>query len=649
MVDPQRMNLMKADMRQQLLEVLKSPAAPRQTLCVDTSLFHPLQIILESQDLSMYLRGEKPGKKPKTIERIGDPIANEIYEFTPEVFHTENRRIVYLLRSRPDQMRHLHHHLKTFSGKRELGGLEIVVCLVPRMTLLCAWLLREYGILVDSADDAKDPRAFRKAEDLRSLARLKISVRELDSFDLFPIDKDVLSLELDFPFRELSVDGDTSAVSHIAKALKKLQEFFGQIPPRSIRGKGRYAERVCRMLLSMRYDSDAAVSHTPEIDSLYVIDRDVDLLTPMKTQVTYEGLIDELFGIQRGCFSTDEETRRLREDDRVFQLVRDRNVVSRDCGKRLRVRADDMKIREAAAMSRDLQVSEMAAVIRELPNFHQEKEDLGVHIGLCKKLTALTAEEEGEMWPVLSTERRILEGRDEAQVIQTIQDMMFTQQRAATVLRLICMLSLVGGGLKPRVYDQFKTLLTQNYGLYVLVTLENLEKAGLLRRQESRPALAQFASLAGGASQLAVLQKYMSLLPRLDADGRPVDEADAYETCGGYAPICCRLIEAATRGRTRGWKTVEQSGLLQALPGPTFPPDDQADHRTAQESGTQRVVMVFFIGGCTRSEVSAFRALTNRTVKGSDDQEGLHTTYLIGTTKLVTGDSLIESLFPVLR
>jgi vacuolar protein sorting-associated protein 33A len=43
----------------------------------------------------------------------------------------------------------------------------------------------------------------------------------------------------------------------------------------------------------------ATLSHTSEvIDSLIIIDRHVDMITPMLTQLTYEGLIDEFFGIQ---------------------------------------------------------------------------------------------------------------------------------------------------------------------------------------------------------------------------------------------------------------------------------------------------------------------------------------------------------------
>lgn len=36
------------------------------------------------------------------------------------------------------------------------------------------------------------------------------------------------------------------------------------------------------------------------IDSLVVIDRQVDMVSPLCSQLTYEGLVDELVGIQAG-------------------------------------------------------------------------------------------------------------------------------------------------------------------------------------------------------------------------------------------------------------------------------------------------------------------------------------------------------------
>jgi hypothetical protein len=44
--------------------------------------------------------------------------------------------------------------------------------------------------------------------------------------------------------------------------------------------------------------SDPLLSSSPKIDSLIVLDRRVDMITPLLTQLTYEGLVDELIGIK---------------------------------------------------------------------------------------------------------------------------------------------------------------------------------------------------------------------------------------------------------------------------------------------------------------------------------------------------------------
>lgn len=43
------------------------------------------------------------------------------------------------------------------------------------------------------------------------------------------------------------------------------------------------------------------------IDELILIDRACDLVTPMCTQLTYEGIIDELLGIKNGTVSYTSE------------------------------------------------------------------------------------------------------------------------------------------------------------------------------------------------------------------------------------------------------------------------------------------------------------------------------------------------------
>ena len=63
-------------------------------------------------------------------------------------------------------------------------------------------------------------------------------------------------------------------------------------------------QRTVDMMLTKQqevFESKNQVS--PQIDCLLLIDRNVDLLTPLCTQLTYEGLIDEIYGIQNSKFS----------------------------------------------------------------------------------------------------------------------------------------------------------------------------------------------------------------------------------------------------------------------------------------------------------------------------------------------------------
>lgn len=83
----------------------------------------------------------------------------------------------------------------------------------------------------------------------------------------------------------------------------RLQGIYGLFP--RILGKGDYSKALCDMMLRMRREmavDDLDVSQTMQlsqnIDSLIIIDRSVDMVTPLCTQLTYEGLIDEIFHIK---------------------------------------------------------------------------------------------------------------------------------------------------------------------------------------------------------------------------------------------------------------------------------------------------------------------------------------------------------------
>jgi vacuolar protein sorting-associated protein 33A len=78
----------------------------------------------------------------------------------------------------------------------------------------------------------------------------------------------------------------------------KIQALYGTIP--TIKYVGTAGERISKMLLGMKKKLDQdGHSFRPDfqIGEIVIIDRAVDLISPLITQLTYEGLIDEFYGI----------------------------------------------------------------------------------------------------------------------------------------------------------------------------------------------------------------------------------------------------------------------------------------------------------------------------------------------------------------
>lgn len=89
--------------------------------------------------------------------------------------------------------------------------------------------------------------------------------------------------------------------------------------------------------------------------------------------------------------------------------------------------------------------------------------------------------------------------------------------------------------------------------------------------------------------------------------------------------------------------------MLGLLPGPTLDELQTLQPRMARRnsissdnssSDNPRVILIFFIGGCTYQEISALRTLTQQ--EDSKQQENVE--YVILTTKLINGNTFVESL-----
>lgn len=103
---------------------------------------------------------------------------------------------------------------------------------------------------------------------------------------------------------------------------------------------------VMRLQREKSNSDEISTSQVSCIDQIILIDRSVDLITPLATQVTYEGLIDEIFGINNNTanfpidnFLSSEErvTESLTEEkkqvilnsaDKIFVDIRDKSFTA---------------------------------------------------------------------------------------------------------------------------------------------------------------------------------------------------------------------------------------------------------------------------------------------------------------------------------
>uniref|UniRef100_A0A7S4KP01 Vacuolar protein sorting-associated protein 33A n=1 Tax=Paramoeba aestuarina TaxID=180227 RepID=A0A7S4KP01_9EUKA len=494
-----------------------------------------------------------PGKKVLVLDqKLSGPLGlvvevpllkshgvESIYHLTSEVLETDSDNIVYLCHPRVEYMktiaRHIHHDKKQGKEKR------YCIVFVPRRTIIAERVLEE--------------------EDVYTCVQI-----EEFPLDLIPFEKDVFSLELDDSYRQCTLEGDTTSLFYVARGIMKLQSVYGLIP--QISGKGPLALHVKELLIRMRRENANEIAGVDgEIQHLILIDRHVDPLTPMPTQLTYEGLIDEIFGITNGYVHLQPEmiptkegqpppqtTRNgtvstpLNANDMMYSLIRDLNFAVLGPflnGKAKEIR-DYYKIKEEIKAGKK-SISEMKEFVKYYKDVISKLENgLQLHLGVAEHISAVTKSD--DFHKRLEAEQRMLMGTSPA--LEYIEDCIFQNHALLKVLRLLILHSLTLDGIKGKVYDQLVQDILQTYGYEYQAPLRNLEKLGFLKRSETVK------------TSFMRLRKGLNLINQEVDDKQPNDIAYVYS---GYAPLSVRLIEIMSSSK---WDPTND--VIAQVPGKAF-------------------------------------------------------------------------------
>ncbi|KAK5834677.1 vacuolar protein-sorting-associated protein 33 homolog [Gossypium arboreum] len=530
----------------------------------------------------------------------------ELRHLSAEPVQTDCTKVVYLVPSQRDLMKSISSHVHDDISK----GLqrEYYIYFVPRREIQCERILEE-----------------EKVHHLITIGEYPLYI--------VPVDEDILSFELDLAYKQCQVDGDTGSLWHIAKAIHKLESTFGVIP--NVRAKGKASVLVSDILDRMHTEepmnsSDMALS---EINTLILIDREVDMVTPMCSQLTYEGLLDEFLRINNGSVELDSSIMGVQQEgkkmkvplnssDKLFKEIRDLNfeVVVQV----LRQKATSMKQDYTEMTTTNQTVSELKDFVKKLNSLPE----MTRHINLAQHLSTFTSKP--SFLAKLDMEHTIIEASSYDICFDYIEEMIHKQEPLVNVLRLLILFSVTNSGLPKKHFDYLRRELLHSYGFEHMATLNNLEKAGLLKKQESK-------------SNWLTVKRALQLVVEDTDTANPNDIAYVFS---GYAPLSIRLVQHAVRS---GWRAMEE--ILKLLPGPhtetkrlgfasspSFATLQGASNGLDKiADGRRCLVLVVFVGGVTFAEIAALRFLSA--------QEGMAYDLIIGTTKMVNGHSLVETFF----
>ncbi|KAJ9093088.1 hypothetical protein QFC21_006584 [Naganishia friedmannii] len=528
-------SLLKNLARDTLLEAL-TDIQGQKTLILDKALSGPLGLIT---DVSLL--------KHQAVEKM--------FWLEAGPLNAQTRHIVWLCRPKRQFMQIIADQIKAHqqlsnpspaSPTRSKGKLDepssaphqhhtyTILC-TPRITSLCRKVLEDLGVIGD------------------------VELREY-RLEWIGMEDDLLSLEMENVARDVYLNGDDTPVFHASLALMTFQRAFGLFP--RIVGKGDAAKRLFNLMQKHRQSDPATYGDlelSNQVDSLIIIDRSVDWVTPMCTQLTFEGLLDEYVGIKNSQIevdpsllstnssdsapaasnSTDTFARvptapKKRKhhlsglNDSVFADIRDLNFAS--VGARLSKIAKRLE-GDYEARKGLKNVREMKDFVGRLGGLQSEHQALRLHTGLSEILMPITRSE--EFSKMLEIQQNIIAGYNLSSQLDAIESLMNQEIPAMLVLRAAVLLHLAQGGIRQKMLENFKKEFLQAssvYGYHYLSLFIALESLNLLSKS---PTITTFPQM----------RKPLRLLVDEVDDVNPNDISYVYS---GYAPLSVRLVQCVS-------------------------------------------------------------------------------------------------------
>lgn len=405
-----------------------------------------------------------------------------------------------------------------------------------------------------------------------------------------------------------------------------------------------------------------------KIEQIIIIDRNDDPLTPLLSQLTYSGLIDEFWGLNENgkveieelvptgsnaSSSTSVPSSQMFLNDMLYRDVRDLNFSS--VGARLNA--------TATALQSDYGERHKAKTVTEIKSFVGKLSgltDLHTHLKLHTHLSELIMKrlQKPEFNRILEVQQNLVADTMDISTLHTMmEDLIGGTAPLDSILRLLAIESLVNGGIKEKQLLALRREVCQTYGHQHFVTFQNLEKMGLVVPKQ---VSGYFSASKSAEYPLSPFSRAFPVLAKnlrvISEQQQEVDETEIGSAYSGYSPISIRLVqcvidkEAVVPSKTSkaqlqqfndhgGWKGTEDLlgkdvPLIDYYYTPTVGSAKEDNERKVKQflSRGPRKTVVFFLGGITWAEVSALRLLA----------KSVSRELIVVTTGVINGSAMVK-------
>ena len=414
------------------------------------------------------------------------------------------------------------------------------------------------------------------------------------NMDIYPLDHEILSLELNQSFHELYAINNYNSIFLLNRAIIKYETVFGKIKYKY------YLGSLGKKLKDLLEEEEKNANLDEEQSTLacVLLDRSIDMVTPLITNNVYEALLDDNFNINLNEInvpikmldsnSKNNSTQKidLSKNDKFYTKIKDYGFNQIRAYLPSRLQEQNKILEESKKRTTDL-----VKIQEDLKNFAKVKEErasLTNHINLADFIG------KKERYPLsrfyYTYEQGLLYGSVPDKFFDFIFDEIRKKSEEYDILRIICLYSIINSGYKSKIYDQLRKEFFLVYGFQELFLWRNLEKLGILKAADNK-----------GIYQ--TILKKLNLINEEQFESK--EQKDISYIYNGFCPIILKLLEKMLE---KGWGSIKD--ILKELSGEFEYPQDESE--IISTKGDKQFILLIFIGGITYGELAGIRYLNSK-------------------------------------